>query len=334
MTSPMHGPAGSAEQAPDAGLPPVLAAAPGRVALAKDSPPGGTAAALSAPQAPSSSATRTGRRLKDRRAGRNLPAAVAVGSGLGVLVAVCLFVRKEAFVVLAAVAIVIAVWELSNAFRARRIRIPVVPVVVGSVVMLVAAFFSGAEALLVTFALTSFVVLLWRVLDGPNPVRDVTAGVFTAAYVPFLASFSLVMLAEPDGPYRVLAFLMVAIGSDIGGYAFGTVWGKHPLAPSVSPKKSWEGLAGSAVFAVGLGVAGVVLALDGPWWAGVALGLAIVATATVGDLSESLLKRDLGIKDMGSLLPGHGGIMDRLDSLLPAAPVGYLLLTVMVPAVA
>jgi phosphatidate cytidylyltransferase len=293
--------------------------APARVAVVPDP----------APQPPAVS--RTGRRLRDRRAGRNLPAAIGVGTGLGALVAVCLFVRKEAFVVLAAVAIVLAVWELSNAFRARRIRIPVVPVVVGAVGMLGSAFVSGIEALLVAFALTSFAVLLWRVLDGPNPVRDVTAGVFTAAYVPFLAGFSVLMLAEPDGPYRVLTFLMVAIGSDVGGYAFGVVWGKHPMAPSISPKKSWEGLLGSAVFAVVLGVAGVVLALDGPWWAGALLGLAIVFTATVGDLSESLLKRDLGIKDMGSLLPGHGGIMDRLDSLLPAAPVAYLLLTVLVP---
>ncbi len=283
---------------------------------------------------PSTSLARTGRRLKDRRAGRNLPAAVAVGSGLGALVAVSLFVRKEAFVVLAAAAIVLAVWELSNAFRARRIRIPVVPVVVGAVGMLASAFVGGAEALLVTFALTAFAVLMWRVLDGPNPVRDVTAGVFTAAYVPFLAGFAVLLLAQPDGASRVLAFLLVGIGSDIGGYAFGVVWGKHPLAPSVSPKKSWEGLVGSAVFAVALGIAGVTLALDGPWWAGLVLGLAIVLTATVGDLSESLLKRDLGIKDMGSLLPGHGGIMDRLDSLLPAAPVAYVLLTALVPVAA
>jgi phosphatidate cytidylyltransferase len=285
--------------------------APGRVAVVPDP----------APAPPP--VTRTGRRLRDRRAGRNLPAAVAVGTGLGALVAATLFIRKEAFVVLAAVAIVLAVWELSNAFRARRIRIPVVPVVVGAVGMLASAFFSGVEALLVSFALTSFAVLLWRVLDGPNPVRDVTAGVFTAAYVPFLAGFSLVMLAEPDGPYRVLVLLMVAIGSDIGGYAFGSVWGKHPMAPSVSPKKSWEGMVGSAVFAVVLGVAGVVLALDGPWWTGVLLGLAIVLTATVGDLSESLLKRDLGIKDMGTVLPGHGGLMDRFDALLFVLPAVY-----------
>jgi phosphatidate cytidylyltransferase len=290
---------------------------PRRVAVVPDTPP--------APE------PATVRRARQPRAGRNLPAAVAVGTGLGALVALALFVRKEAFVVLAAAAIVLALWELANAFRARRIRIPVVPVVVGGVAMLGSAFVAGSEALLVSFALTAFAVLLWRVLDGPNPVRDVTAGVFTAAYVPFLAGFAMLMLAEDDGPYRVLAFLMVAIGSDIGGYAFGVVWGRHPLAPNVSPKKSWEGLAGSTVFAVVLGVLGVVLGLGGSWWAGVLLGVVVVVTATVGDLSESLLKRDLGIKDMGSLLPGHGGIMDRLDSLLPAAPVAYVLLTLIVP---
>ncbi|MFC5380372.1 phosphatidate cytidylyltransferase [Aquipuribacter nitratireducens] len=292
-------------------------AGPRRVAVVPDTPE----------PAPTSATTRP----RASRAGRNLPAAVAVGTGLGALVALALFVRKEAFVVLTAAAIVLALWELANAFRARRIRIPVVPVVVGAVGMLASAFLAGAEALFVSFALTAFAVLLWRVLDGPNPVRDVTAGVFTAAYVPFLAGFAMLMLAAPDGAYRVLAFLMVAIGSDVGGYAFGSVWGKHPLAPNVSPKKSWEGLLGSAVFAVVLGVLGVVLGLGGPWWVGALLGLVVVVTATVGDLSESLLKRDLGIKDMGSLLPGHGGIMDRLDSLLPAAPVAYVLLTLLVP---
>ncbi|WP_336922758.1 phosphatidate cytidylyltransferase [Aquipuribacter sp. SD81] len=299
---------------PDAGAP---GSGPRRVAVVPD------------PPSPADDGDR--RRARQARAGRNLPAAVAVGTALGVLVALALFVRKEAFVLLTAAAIVLALWELANAFRARRIRIPVVPVVVGGVGMLVSAFLAGPEALFVTFALTAFSSLLWRVLDGPNPVRDVTAGVFTAAYVPFLAGFALLMLAEDDGPYRVLAFLMVAIGSDIGGYAFGSVWGRHPLAPNVSPKKSWEGLLGSTVFAVVLGVLGVVLGLGGSWWAGVLLGVVVVVTATVGDLSESLLKRDLGIKDMGSLLPGHGGIMDRLDSLLPAAPVAWVLLALIVP---
>jgi phosphatidate cytidylyltransferase len=200
--------------------------------------------------------------------------------------------------------------------------------------MLVSAFVAGEEGLLVAFALTAFGALLWRLIDGlEGAVRDVAAGVFTAAYVPLLAGFAILMLAEEDGPLRVVVFILVTIASDIGGYVAGVLFGKHPMAPTVSPKKSWEGFAGSAIACVGVGVASVMILLGGAWWAGLAVGAATVMTATLGDLSESLLKRDLGIKDMGSTLPGHGGFMDRLDSLLPTAPVVYLLLVLLVPVV-
>jgi phosphatidate cytidylyltransferase len=243
-----------------------------------------------------------------------------------------LFIRKEAFVALVAVAVALAVWELTHAFAGRRIRVPLVPALVGSLGMVVSAFAAGEEALLVAFALTTLALLLWRVVEGvQGAVRDVAAGVFTAAYVPFLAGFTMLMLAADDGPKRIVVFVLVTIASDIGGYAVGVVAGKHPLAPSVSPKKSWEGLGGSALACLAAGILSVVLLLDGSWWAGAILGLAAVLTATVGDLSESLLKRDLGIKDMGSLLPGHGGVLDRIDSLLPTAPVAFVLLAVLVP---
>ncbi len=270
-------------------------------------------------------------RRQERRGGRNLPVAIGVGLLLGGLVVGTLFVRKEAFVVLAAATSVVAVWELANAYRARRIRVPVVPSVVGAVAMLASAFVAGPEALFVSLALTCLAILLWRVLDGGNPVRDVTAGVFTAVYVPYLTGFAILMLAADDGASRVLSFMVVVIASDVGGYAAGSLYGRHHLAPSVSPNKSWEGLAGSFVLAVAVGVLAVSLLLDGAWYVGVLLGGATVVTATIGDLSESLLKRDLGIKDMGSLLPGHGGVMDRVDSLLPTAPVAYLLLALLVP---
>jgi phosphatidate cytidylyltransferase len=141
----------------------------------------------------------------------------------------------------------------------------------------------------------------------------------------------MLMLAEDDGPARIVVFILLVVASDVGGYAVGVLFGRHPMAPSVSPKKSWEGFAGSLAAGLGVGVAAVVWLLDGAWWVGAAVGVAAVVTATVGDLGESLLKRDLGIKDMGSLLPGHGGVMDRLDSLLPTAPVVYLLLATLVP---
>ncbi|MFP5334611.1 MAG: phosphatidate cytidylyltransferase [Actinomycetes bacterium] len=293
----------------------------------------GSASAAPAASATAVATSRRAARASSGRAGRNLPVAVAVGVGLGALVVLTLFTRKELFVALTSVAIVLAVWELSNAFAARRLSVPIVPVVVGSVGILVSAYASGQEALLVAFGLTVAALVVWRVLDGVDgAVRDVAAGVFSTAYVPFLAGFAMLMLAADDGHLRIVVFILVTVASDVGGYAAGVAFGRHPMAPSVSPKKSWEGLAGSAVACLLAGALSVVLLLDGTWWAGLVVGAAAVVTAAGGDLSESLLKRDLGIKDMGSLLPGHGGVMDRLDSLLPTAPVVYLLLAALVPA--
>jgi phosphatidate cytidylyltransferase len=261
------------------------------------------------------------------RAGRNLPAAVGVGAGLGALVIASLFVRKEAFVVLAVLAIVVAVWELTEALAVRSVAVPLVPVGVGAVGMLVAGFAAGGQALAVCFALTCLGVVVWRVAEGQEgAIRDVAGGLLVSAYVPLLAGFTMLLLSPHDGPWREVTFVVVTIGSDIGGYAAGVLFGKHPMAPMVSPKKSWEGFAGSALSCTLLGVGTVVLFLHGSWWVGALTGLTAVLAATVGDLGESMIKRDLGIKDMGSLLPGHGGVLDRIDSLLFAAPVVWLML--------
>jgi phosphatidate cytidylyltransferase len=186
----------------------------------------------------------------------------------------------------------------------------------------------------VAFMLTVGGVVIWRVLDGNGEaaLRDASAGAFAAAYLPFLAGFVMLMLAAPDGPARVMLFILLVVASDTGGFVVGTLIGKHPLAPSVSPKKSWEGLVGSIVLACVVGVVGVQVAFDGEPLVGVFLGLATVVTATLGDLAESLLKRDLELKDMGRLIPGHGGLLDRLDSLLLTVPAVYLILSVLLPA--
>jgi phosphatidate cytidylyltransferase len=265
------------------------------------------------------------------RAGRNLPAAVASGAGLGAVVLASLFVRKEAFVVVVAAAVCAVLWELSQALSQRGLTVPLVPVVVGAVGMLVAAFSAGGQALVVCFVLTAVGVVVWRASEGPQgALKDVAAGLFVSAYAPLLAGFAMLMLATDDGARRVLTFVVVTICSDIGGYAAGVLAGRHPMARSVSPKKSWEGFAGSAAACVVAGALMVGLLLDGPWWGGALLGVAVVLAATLGDLGESMLKRDLGIKDMGSLLPGHGGVADRLDSLLVSAPVAWVLLHVLV----
>jgi phosphatidate cytidylyltransferase len=267
------------------------------------------------------------------RAGRNLPAAIGVGLGLGVLILVALYVWKPAFVVVILAAAVLGVWELTHAFAADRIRVPVVPLAVGAAAIVVSAYAGGSEAMLVALALTVLAVMLWRAPENPNGyVRDVTASTFAALYVPFLAGFAALMLRDDDGADRVVVFIALVVLSDVGGYAAGVLFGRHPMAPTVSPKKSWEGFGGSALFCGAGGAALFPTVLEGVAWQGALVGLAVMVTATLGDLGESMIKRDLGIKDMGSLLPGHGGIMDRLDSLLPAAPVAYLLLSWLVPS--
>lgn len=267
------------------------------------------------------------------RAGRNLKAAFGVGVSLGAVILLTLYTWKVAFVGVVAIAIVLGLWELANALGAARIRVPVVPVVIGAVAMLVAAYTGGPEPLLVALAITVLGVLAWRLPEGRDGfVRDVTAGMFAAVYVPFLAGFAVLLLRPDDGPDRVVVFILVTVLSDVGGYVAGVLLGRHPMAPRVSPKKSWEGFVGSIVFSAVGGAVVVPWLVDGSRAEGVAVGVALMLAATLGDLGESMIKRDLDIKDMGQLLPGHGGIMDRLDSLLPAAPVAFLLLAWLVPA--
>jgi phosphatidate cytidylyltransferase len=267
------------------------------------------------------------------RAGRNLPAAIGVGLGLGVVIVGSLYLWKPSFVVVVVAAGVLGVWELGHAFAEDRVRVPLVPLSVGAAAIVVSAYAGGSEAMLVALTLTVLGTMLWRAPENPNGyVRDVTASTFAALYVPFLAGFAALLLRPDDGADRVVVFIVLVVLSDVGGYAAGVLFGKHPMAPTVSPKKSWEGFGGSALFCAVGGAIAIPALLDGVAWQGALIGLALMVTATLGDLGESMIKRDLGIKDMGSLLPGHGGIMDRLDSLLPAAPVAYLLLAWLVPA--
>ncbi|MGW1626021.1 phosphatidate cytidylyltransferase [Streptomyces sp. NPDC002172] len=268
-----------------------------------------------------------------KSAGRDLGAAIGVGVGLGVVIVASLFVVKAVFVGVVAVAVVVGLWELTSRLQERKgIKAPLVPLALGGAAMVVAGYARGAEGAWVALALTGLAVLVWRMTEPPEGyLKDVTAGLFAAFYVPFLATFVAMMLTAEDGPFRVLTFLLLTVVSDTGAYAVGWRFGTHKLAPRISPGKTREGLVGAVLFAM---VAGALcmefLIDDGTWWQGLLLGLAVAASATLGDLGESMIKRDLGIKDMGTLLPGHGGIMDRLDSLLPTAPVVWLLMVLFV----
>ena len=199
--------------------------------------------------------------------------------------------------------------------------------------MLVAAWLRGPDGLVVAALVTVLGVLVWRIGDGARGyTRDAAASAFVVLYLPLLAGFAVLLARPDDGAARVIVFIATVVCSDTGGYATGVLFGRHPLAPIVSRAKTWEGFAGSVIACSAAGVLFFLLTFHQSWWQGLLFGLAVVATATLGDLGESMIKRDLDIKDMGRLLPGHGGVMDRLDSLLPCAAVTYLLLSAFLPA--
>jgi len=269
---------------------------------------------------------------QERRTGRNLPAAIGVGAGLGGLAILTLFTVKVTFLVYMTVVVGIALWELSRAVAARQIRLPVPPVAAGGALALALAYWKGERPLVACFAITVMVIVAWRLAGGVDGyLRDVTTGVFALAYLPLPACFVALMLAAPDGPRRTLVLLILTVCNDVGGYFAGITVGRHLMAPAISPKKTWEGFGGSAFACMLGGAISLPLLLHGAIWQGILLGAAALVSATLGDLAESMIKRDLQIKDMGTVLPGHGGILDRIDSLLIAAPVVWVLLLVFIP---
>ncbi|MGY5763876.1 phosphatidate cytidylyltransferase [Brachybacterium sp. DNPG3] len=288
--------------------------------------PGGGEATPSPPEEVAATAQKRG-------PGRNLPAAIGVGAGLIILLLGSLLVVPVLFPVVVGAAMVLGVFEAARALSEGGLRIPPVPLLVGSIGMVVSTVVLGAEGLLIATAAAVCVLILWRVTEsmGLTALRDVAGGVFTLAWVPFLGCFTLLLFAQPSGPQLVLLAVLTPAGNDIGGYIAGVLFGKHPMAPGISPKKSWEGFVGSLLMGVGVAVAISTLLLQEAWWLGVVVGVVLVIVSTCGDLAESLLKRDLGIKDMGTLLPGHGGVLDRIDSILLAAPTTFILLELLLP---
>ena len=266
------------------------------------------------------------------RAGRNLPAAIGVGLGLAAVIVPSLFVYRPSFAVIVGIIVLYGCYEMSRALGTAGIRVSLVPLMAGGVAVLVAAWERGPSGLVLAVLVTLIGVLVWRVADGAyGYTRDVTASALILLYVPTLAAFAVLLVHPSDGAGRVLAFAATVVCSDTGGYATGVLFGKHPMAPIVSRAKTWEGFTGSVLACGTAGTLFATLTFHEPWWRGLLFGLAIAVTATLGDLGESMIKRDLDIKDMGSLLPGHGGVMDRLDSMLPCAAVAYLLLSWLAP---
>ncbi|PQM47127.1 phosphatidate cytidylyltransferase [Mycobacterium talmoniae] len=273
---------------------------------------------------------------KTSRAGRNLPAAIAVGALLAGMLVTVLLVAPHLWVVVLAVATPIATHEVTRRLREAGYDVPFLPLLLGGQAMVWLSWPFGVAGVLGAFGGTVVVCMVWRLLGQGlshtpvNYLRDMSATVLLAVWVPLFMSFGALLIYPADGAGRVFCLLASVVCSDVGGYTAGVLFGKHPMAAAISPKKSWEGFAGSLLF----GLTGAVLAVtfllpDKPWWVGLPLGLLLVTVGTLGDLVESQVKRDLGIKDMGTMLPGHGGLMDRLDGLLPAAATTWIVLTVL-----
>ncbi|PPL14479.1 phosphatidate cytidylyltransferase [Microterricola pindariensis] len=280
----------------------------------------------------------TNERIK-ARTGRNLILAILIGLALGTVTLFSLIVVKEIFMIFAIVLVLFASYEFASALRAGGRQVPRIPTVIAAMAVVPAAFYGGAAGQWVSILLGTLFVVLWRLVEqavpsrrtpGPALLPDLGASVFVQIYVTFLASFAVVLVGQDGGEWWTLAFLIVVIAADTGAYASGLMFGKHPMAPVISPKKTWEGFAGGAVATIIAGVLLGLFMLGQPWWFGLIFGVAMLLSATLGDLAESLIKRDLGIKDMSSWLPGHGGFLDRLDSILPSAAVAFVLYLIFV----
>ena len=277
-------------------------------------------------------------------AGRSLSKSIAVGLLLGGAFLLSVLIYKELFMVLAAAAAGAGAWELSTALRIKGWYVPRVPSVVGAVLIMPAAFYGGAETQWLVSLGTVAALILWRTVhllwerrQAPmqafrTTVRDFAASAFVVIYLPLMTSFAILLLRRPeDGALWVIAFVVTVSMIDTMGYLVGRKLGKHQMAPGVSPKKSIEGLMASIVGGTASSFAFVVWGFHGAWWQGLLFAAVMLLAAVFGDLAESLIKRDLGVKDMSSLLPGHGGVMDRMDSILPAALIAYLFASIFFP---
>jgi phosphatidate cytidylyltransferase len=272
---------------------------------------------------------------KTSKAGRNLPAAIGVGVALGGMAIGSLLFAPWWWLPLLASAIAMATHEVIRRLREHGYELPAVPLLIGGQAMIWLAWPWGVPGTLGAFGATIVVAMVWRLLgqglrEQPvNYLRDISATVLLATWVPLFASFTALLLQQDNGGRRVFTVIATVVFADIGGYTAGVLLGKHPMAPAISPKKSWEGLGGSMLFGIAAAVLSVKFLLHLPAWVGLPLGLMLVFTGVLGDLVESQVKRDMGIKDMGTLLPGHGGVMDRIDAMLPAAVAGWIVLTLL-----
>lgn len=260
------------------------------------------------------------------RAGRNLRAATIVGVALLAAIGVALFLSPVVFTVFVTVVILLAVHELMSALEQKLPMLMRLSMYLATLALLWSAFWGGAAHVLGTLVSSVLWLLTIRLAFGQsNYVAHVAKATLILMYAPVLASFAVLLVTADQGVKKIIALVLLTVATDLGGYVAGVLFGAHPMAPSISPKKSWEGFIGAMLMQLATGIALWVFLFQNAWWKGAIVAIIMVFTATFGDLIESMIKRDLGIKDMSSLLPGHGGIMDRLDSLLVNAFIAWAL---------
>ncbi len=260
---------------------------------------------------------------------------VLVGVGLGGAFLASLL-DPLLFVFLALMAAMAGTWELASALRHGGYQISRWAAAYLALPVIGFSYFEGAIgqwlSALVSIALLSIVTLAYELFERQGTrrqlLRNLSAGVFVVFYVPLMMSFAVLIVAADNGIAILFSVVLTVVAIDTFGYLIGRFFGKTRFAPGISPKKTWEGFIASVVGALLVGISSAYFLIGTTLLLAVVFSLSILLSAVLGDLSESLIKRDLGIKDMGDILPGHGGVMDRLDSMLPAAFIGYLFMLV------
>ena len=263
-------------------------------------------------------------------AGRNLPVAIGVGIGLGALVIFTMWAGQLAWYIVVAAAVAVAMWEVLTRLLEHSYHLPRTLMILGGQAMVWSSWPLETKGLMAVYVISVLALMFGRLFHNGrhrppiNYLRDMSVGVFVLTWIPMFGSFAAMLSATSQGAATILVFMLCVVASDTGGYITGVMFGSHPMAPAVSPKKSWEGFAGSIVFGMVTGALSIHFLLEREAWVGAIMGLGLVVCASLGDLVESQFKRELGIKDMSNILPGHGGLMDRLDGMLPAAMVTWV----------
>lgn len=263
-------------------------------------------------------------------AGRNLPVAIGVGIGLGALVIFAMWAGQLTWYIVVAAAVAVAMWEVLTRLREHSYHLPRTLMILGGQAMVWSSWPLETKGLMAVYVISVLALMFGRLFHNGrhrppiNYLRDMSVSVFVLTWIPMFGSFAAMLSATSQGAATILVFMLCVVASDTGGYITGVMFGSHPMAPAVSPKKSWEGFAGSIVFGMVTGALSIHFLLEREAWVGAIMGLGLVVCASLGDLVESQFKRELGIKDMSNILPGHGGLMDRLDGMLPAAMVTWV----------